>query len=169
MVRRIGKSLDVTVLALFMSWLAMGCAADKADMNESQRAQIRDSIERRMQSFEAAERALDGEALIGHFAESPDFYLYNDGERLDRDAMAAGVRAAFPGLRSIEGGFSELQVVVLAPDAALATAVFRELITDRAGNTARQRGAATWLWKHEGGEWRIAYGHVDHYPDSGAK
>jgi uncharacterized protein (TIGR02246 family) len=169
MVRRIGKSRDVRVVVVLMSWLAMGCAANQADMNESQRAQVREAVERRMQSFEAAERALNGEALIGHFAESPDFYLYNDGERLDRDAMAAGVRAAFPGLRSIEGGFSDLKVVVLAPDAALATTVFRETITDRAGSTTRQRGAATWLWKHDGGEWRIAYGHVDHYPDAGTK
>ena len=71
--------------------------------------------------------------------------------------------------RAIEGGFSNLGVIVLAPDAALATAVFRETIADRAGNTIRQRGAATWLWKHSGGEWRIAYGHVDHYRDAGTK
>ena len=119
-----------------------------------------------MQSFEVAERALDAEALIGHFAGGPDFYIYNDGHRLTYEAMTAAVRGAFPTLQSMEGGFSDTHVIVLAPDAALATARFQETMTARDGAVVRQRGVASWLWRNTNGTWRIVYGHVDHYSDA---
>jgi ketosteroid isomerase-like protein len=133
-------------------------------MDESHRAQIVQAVEQRMRSFEAAERALDAEKLVGHFANGPDFYIYNDGQRLTYETMTTAVRSTFPILRSIEGGFIELHVMALAPDAALATARFQETVTDGTGSRTRQHGAASWLWRQMGGDWRIAYGHVDHYP-----
>ncbi len=118
-----------------------------------------------MQSFAAAERALDADGLIAHFAPVPEFHVYNDGQRLDYEAISANVRNGFPSLRSIEGGFHDIQVLVLAPDAALVTAGFREVIADDAGSVTRVRGAASWLWRCIDGSWRIVYGHADHYPD----
>jgi ketosteroid isomerase-like protein len=94
--------------------------------------------------------------------------MYNDGQRVTYEIMSAGVRAAFPNLRAIEGGVEDVHVLALAPDAALATASFRETVTDSTGNQTIQHGAASWLWRNEEGEWRIAYGHVDHYPGSSA-
>jgi ketosteroid isomerase-like protein len=135
-------------------------------VNEQDRIQIRDAVERRMASFEAAERALDALALVQHFSDAGDFYMYNDGQRLTFASVAAAVGQAFPMLRVLDGGFTELQVHVLAADAALATARFREAITAHDGTVVRQQGAASWLWRARGGEWKIAYGHVDHYPDS---
>ena len=126
---------------------------------------VRAAVERGMASFESAERALDADALIAHFLDGQDFYMHNDGQRLTRDTIAAGVSHAFPTLRSLEGGFSNLQIHVLAPDAALATALFAETITMEDGTVVRQHGAATWLWRLAGGKWKIAYGHVDHYPE----
>src|SRR5262245_49551334 len=127
-------------------------------MEESQRTDIARAVEDAMRSFETAERTLDAEGLIRHFAEGPEFYIYNDGHRLTYGMMTAGVRSAFPTLQSIEGGFSDLDVMVLAPDAALATASFQETITDRGGAVVRQRGAASWLWRNLRGQWRISYG-----------
>lgn len=135
-------------------------------MDESQRAEITRAVEQAMQSFEAAEHALDAERLIDHFAAAPDSYIYNDGYRLGYEAMAAALRGAFPTLQSIEGGFRDVHVIALAPDAALATARFHERVTDRSGVTARQHGAASWLWRRINGQWRITYGHVDHYQDT---
>jgi uncharacterized protein (TIGR02246 family) len=133
-------------------------------MNSEQQASVRSAVERRMLSFEHAERSLDADALVKHFSDAGDFYMHNDGQRMSRDAIVAGVSKAFPTLRSLEGGFSELQIHVLAADAALATALFEETITTGDGAVVRQRGAATWLWRERNGEWKIAYGHVDHYP-----
>jgi len=133
-------------------------------MNPEQQAAVRSAVERRMLSFEHAERSLDVDALVRHFSDAGDFYMHNDGQLMSRDAIVAGVSQAFPMLRSLEGGFSELQIHVLGADAALATALFEETITTGDGAVVRQRGAATWLWRERNGEWTIVYGHVDHYP-----
>jgi ketosteroid isomerase-like protein len=134
-------------------------------MDDPERQAIVAAIEAAMTSFGAAERALDAEQVIAHFAQVEDFHVYNDGERLDYAAVTANLRNVFPSLRSIEGGFRGVQVIVLAVDAALATAGFREVITDRTGNVTRVRGTASWLWRNVGGSWKIIYGHADHYPD----
>lgn len=119
-----------------------------------------------MASFQAAERALDVTEVIQHFSDAGDFYMHNDGQRVTLETIAAAVGQTFPMLQAIDGGFSHIEVHVLAADAALATARFHETITARDGNVARQRGATSWLWRLRGGEWKIVYGHVDHYPDS---
>jgi uncharacterized protein (TIGR02246 family) len=133
-------------------------------MTDQEIAQVRTAVERGMASFEDAERGLNAAALVGHFSAAGDFYMHNDGQRLSRDAIVSGVTQAFPTLRSLEGGFSGLEIHVLAPDAALATALFQETITTQDGSVLRQRGAATWLWRERDGQWKIVYGHVDHYP-----
>jgi uncharacterized protein (TIGR02246 family) len=133
-------------------------------MNPEQHAAVRSAVESRMLSFEHAERSLDADALVKHFSDAGDFYMHNDGRLMSRDAIVDGVSQAFPTLRSLEGGFSESHIHVLAADAALATALFEETITTGDGAVVRQRGAATWLWRERDGEWKIVYGHVDHYP-----
>lgn len=135
-------------------------------MEQREHAQIGEAIERRMASFEAAEGSLDASALLKHFSTAGDFYMHNDGQRLGFEAIAGAVRNAFPTLSALEGGFVGLEVHVLAADAALATARFRETITTTGGTPVRQQGAASWLWRLRGGEWVIVYGHVDHYPDT---
>src|SRR5512135_2289692 len=135
-------------------------------MDTATREGLAAGVEAAMRSFETAERALDAEALISQFAESPDFHVYNDGQRVSYEAMVANIRAGFPKLRAIRGGFRDIHVIVLAPDAALATAGFREAITDAEGVTTRVRGAASWLWRRVDGRWKIVYGQADHYPDS---
>jgi uncharacterized protein (TIGR02246 family) len=151
------------ILALLAA-AGIACSAS-GTMDDSVRSQIVQAVQQRVRSFEAAERALDAEGLIGHFSPQPEFYMYNDGHRLSFDMMATGARGAFPTLRSIEGGFEDVEIMVLSPDAALATAKFQETITDRQGNRTVQHGATSWLWRLVDGEWRIAYGHVDHYSD----
>jgi ketosteroid isomerase-like protein len=126
----------------------MACSKGVTQMDESHRTQIVQAVEQRMRSFEAAERALDAEKLVGHFAIGPDFYIYNDGQRLTYEIMTTAVRNTFPSLRSIEGGFIDLHVMALAPDTALATARFQETMTDGSGSQTIQHGAASWLWRH---------------------
>ena len=133
-------------------------------MTEPEINRVRDAVRRGMASFEDAERALDADLLVRHFAAAGGFYMFNDGVRRSRDEIVAGVAQAFPTLRFLTGGFRDLEIHVLAPDAALATALFEETITTNDGTVVKQRGAATWLWRQAAGEWRIAFGHVDHYP-----
>jgi len=136
-------------------------------MSQTSHAAVTAAVLAAMRSFEAAERDRDAERLIAHFAPVPDFHVYNDGQRVSYEAMTEGLRQTLPTLRSIEGGFSDIHVIVLAEDAALATATFREAVTGADGQTARVRGAASWLWRRIDGAWRIVYGQADHYPDEG--
>lgn len=134
-------------------------------MNDVDQQEVIAAVEAAMRSFEAAERNLDAERLIVHLAPVPGFHVYDDGQRLEYEALTTNLRTGFSTLRSIEGGFHDMQVIVLAPDAALATAGFREVVTDASGGVVRLRGAASWLWRRIGADWRIVCGHADHYPD----
>jgi ketosteroid isomerase-like protein len=95
--------------------------------------------------------------------------VYNDGQGVSYDVMTAGLRQAFAVLRAIEGGFSDIHIIVLAADAALATATFREAATDAEGKTTRVRRAASWLWRKLDARWQIVYGQADHYVDEGGQ
>ena len=61
---------------------------------------------------------------------------------MTREVLAAGVRGTFPTLQSMQGGFGDLDVMVLAPDAALVAATFEETATTRIGARMQQRGVA---------------------------
>jgi ketosteroid isomerase-like protein len=160
------RMLDPRPAILMIGSLALvGCRGSSRTMDDLQRQQVTTAVEAAMRSFEAAERALDAEALIAHFAALPGFHVYNDGQRIDYETVTANLRNGFSSLRSIEGGFHDIEVIVLSPDAALATAGFREVVTDQTGEVTRVRGAASWLWRRIDGNWRIVYGHADHYPD----
>jgi len=157
-------ALDKIVLLGVVAFL-VGCGERPVAMDDTQRKRVAASVEDAMRSFEHAERARDAEALIAHFAAIPEFHIYSDGTRLSYDDMTAYIRSTFPTLRSIEGGFVDLNVIVLAPDSALAAGTFREGTTDGSGKTTRVRGAASWLWRQINGRWLIVYGQADHHPD----
>jgi len=113
-------------------------------MDDALRVQVATEVEGAMRSFEQAERARDAETLIAHFAAIPAFHMYSDGTRLSFDQMTGYVRETFPKLRSLEGGFIDLNVIALAPDAALAAGTSENQLptfpaTPRAF-TARRRG-----------------------------
>ena len=159
------KTAERMIVFLSLAVLMAGCRQDVA-MDDLQRQRARLAVEQAMQSFEQAERERNAEALIAHFASIPEFHIYSDGKRLSYDAMAAYIREVFPTLRAIEGGFVDLDTIVLAPDAALVTGTFREATTDASGNTTRVHGAASWLWRQINGRSLIVYGQADHYPDA---
>jgi ketosteroid isomerase-like protein len=122
------------------------------------------AVEARMRSFEAAERDLDAERVLAHFAQAPEFHVYNDGHLLTYDQVAAGVRGGFPRVRAMETPFTNVRVSVLSPEYVLVSATLRRTVTDGAGT--RSHGAATWLWRQIDAQWLIVYGQLDHRPDT---
>jgi ketosteroid isomerase-like protein len=137
-------------------------------VTDAERDGVVAALEQATISFEAAERARDADKLLSHFEDEPGFHLYSDGQRASYKEMADAVREAFPRLRSIEGGFEDVRIMVLSGEYALVSCRLRETITDVRGGVARHQGAASWLWRKTPNGWRIAYGQVDHYPDTGA-
>jgi hypothetical protein len=135
-------------------------------MEGPQRETIVAAIEERIR--ESAERDLDPERALAHFASVPEFHIYNDGRLLTYDQVAAAVRGGFPKVRSMETPFSNLRVSVLGPEYVLVTATLRRTVVDNTGTVTRTQGAATWVWRKIDGHWLIVYGQLDHRPDTGA-
>ena len=155
------------VLPIAATVAALGVAScAHSDFTEAQRQVIATSVDSAMRAFAAAERALDARAMLAHFTGGTQFRVYNDGQRVDYETLAAQLPAGFATLSRIEGGFENIEVTVLSPSAALASATFREAVTDTAGTTVRTRGAVTWIWVRRDHAWKIVYGQADHLPDS---
>ena len=133
-------------------------------MEDRQRDTIVAAIEERIRSFESAERDLDPERALAHFASVPEFHVYNDGRLLAYDEVAAAMRGGFPKVRSMETPFSNLRVSALSSEYALVTATLRRTVIDSTGTVSRTQGAATWLWRKIDGQWLIVYGQLDHRP-----
>jgi ketosteroid isomerase-like protein len=132
-------------------------------MDRAQRDAIMAAVGARVKSFEAAERARDPEQLLGHYASAPEFHFYHDGRRANYDVMAAGVRKALPGVRSLEVAYSDLQVSVLSAEYALVSATFRrDLVIDSTGAAIHHEGGVSWLWHNIDGTWLIVHGHISH-------
>ncbi len=102
-------------------------------MNAEQEA-MNAAVIARVRSFEAAERARDAEGLVAHYASVPEFYFYHDGRRATYDLMAAGVRKAFPAVRSLNVTYSDVEVSALGSGYAIASATFnREIVMEGTG------------------------------------
>jgi ketosteroid isomerase-like protein len=152
------RALGVTLLIL-----AMAMEGGAGQMDNSEREAVTAAVSARVRSFEAAERARDAEGLVAHYAPAPDFYFYHDGRRATQDVMAAGVRKAFPAVRSLDVTYADLEVSPLGPEYALASATFkREIVMEGSAATIRQEGGVSWLWRKMGAQWLIIQGHISH-------
>ena len=155
-------------LALAIGALA-GCSNSAAGSAGTQAAfdsaAVAGSVDSAVRAFMAAELARDAEAATAHFLRSADFRVHSDLERFEYDSARAVVARTLPSLRSVEGGFDTVEVMVIGPAAAIATTPFHETLTDSAGQETRLRGVTTWLWQRVGDEWKVRYLHAAHYPD----
>jgi ketosteroid isomerase-like protein len=132
-------------------------------MESAEREAITAAVVARVRSFEAAERARDPERLIAHYASGPGFHFYHDGRRANYDVLAAGVRRALPGVRSLEVAYGDVEVSVLDAEYALVSATFRrDMVIDGTGANVHHEGGVSWLWRRIDGQWLIVHGHISH-------
>jgi ketosteroid isomerase-like protein len=132
-------------------------------MDTAEQEAVIAAVNGRIRSFEAAERARDVEGLLAHYAPRPEFYFYHDGRRATYDIMTEGVRKALPAVSSLDVTYSGVEISALRSEYALASATFkREIVTEATGETVRQQGAVSWLWRKLGAQWQIVQGHISH-------
>lgn len=145
--------------ALLLSLLHSGCA-------ESSRPADAPSVEAEVAAmvwrFHAADTARDAEAIVGLLW--PEYEMLVDGQWLDYGAVAEGSRNFMAGLDLFHTVWSDLRVLPLGPDLALASFLFRDSIVTSSGDLIRSRGPTTLLWERRNGEWRMRFGDADHYP-----
>jgi len=155
-----GPSRAVWLAALLL--LAVGCRSSATGFDSEDARSVETEVLAATRAFEAAERALDVEAILGFIA--PGFYMYQDGRRVGHDEVLEQIRSSLPSLRSFDARWEDVEVLVLGPDTALVSLVFRDEIVDAEGTTSRAWGPTTFLWRRLGDAWRVAYADADHYP-----
>lgn len=156
--RSLGRAVAVVVLS------AIACAPEGRSISDDERDRIESSLRAAVEAFRDAERRRDPEAILAFIA--PEFYMYADGARADYETVAAQIRSNMPSLQRFETTWSDVEVTLLGQDHALVSFVFRDAVTDGAGDTTRRQGPTTFVWSFRDGEWRIIYADADHYPDA---
>ncbi|HSF16109.1 MAG TPA: nuclear transport factor 2 family protein [Vicinamibacteria bacterium] len=142
----------------------IACSPQPAPLSDAGPEELERSVRAAVDGFADAERQRDVDAILGFIA--PDFYMYVDGARADYETVVDQIRSTMPSLQSFETTWSNVEVTILAPDHALVTMVFQDVVTDGEGVTNRARGPTTFVWRLRDGVWRIIYADADHYPDA---
>lgn len=119
-------------------------------------------VEAALHGFEDAQRRQDVPSLLAYLA--PRFFMLQDGDRLDRRQTVDQIEATIPTLRRLEPSFTDVELIVLAPDAAVTAFRFRDVIEDTAGIVSHSSGTTTLVWRSVDGVWRIVYADSTHAP-----
>ncbi len=153
-----------TTWTLALVCYALGCSTGQPPFDAAARATVTRSVDSALQAFAAAERSRDAERTVSHIA--PDFYMYNDGNRVGYDSVAAQIRRTFPAMQRFDFTWEDIDIRLLGPQHAFVTFTFRDHITMNDGSTLRFRGPTTLVWERRGDDWLIIFADADHYADS---
>jgi ketosteroid isomerase-like protein len=169
---RKSRLLSYSVSCVFLVMLFwIGCQKQKARegtaASTEERGKIVSEVTAAMRSYEDSVRKIDAERTIAYFVQESEFRVCFDNQISDYDALVAQVRKDFASLDAIEGGFTDITVLMLGPGVAAAIAPFREIYVDKSGNRSPVKGTVTWIWGRRGTEWKILFGHATHEPDTG--
>jgi uncharacterized protein (TIGR02246 family) len=146
--------------------LGMACQPPaQTGMTDAQRAAVADTVRRQTDAFIAAFNHMDPNEFIAQMAINESFA---ESGRLypSRDSVSGTVRTFVAGIRSLEVGWDQVQVTVLAPDAAVVTGTFHENFVDKAGKTTKLHGAWSGVYQRRDGKWGIVQAHESYVPAS---
>lgn len=123
---------------------------------------IGQQVEAAVWAFHAADTARDAEAVIDLLW--PDFTMLADGNRLRYSDAAAGSREFMASLELFHTEWSDLEILPLGPDVAVASFQFRDSIVTLTGDVIQSQGPTTFVWQRRDGVWRVLFADSDHYP-----
>jgi ketosteroid isomerase-like protein len=156
------RVLRISAAVLLPVWFACTQPEPRTTAPPIDTAAITADIEARVRDFHRADTARDAEAMIALLW--PDFTIRVDGNLQDYAQVAAGSREFMGSLALFHTDWSDLRVVPLSPDLAIASFQFRDSIMTSAGDLIRARGPTTFVWERRNGEWRVRFADADHYP-----
>jgi len=144
----------------------MGCGEGSSNQANGPEAadtsHVSAEVEAAVWSFHAADTARNAEAVIDLL--SPEFYMFVDGARNDYEGVVTGTRQFMASLDHFSTEWTDLRIIPLGGDYAVASFTFRDSIETKAGELIRNTGPTTLIWERNDGTWRIAYADADHYP-----
>lgn len=130
-------------------------------LTDAERAAVISAVDSAVRAFRQADLDLDGQGVVDHLW--PEFYMYGDGVRSEYPTVRDNILAFMAGLKSFDTEWSDVEVVPLGRDAALASFLFRDSIVTVEGALVRSQGPTTLIWQRRGAEWRLLYADADHY------
>ena len=127
--------------------------------------QITDTILHKMNQYADALNRMDSAALLSCYVAGDEFRLYSDGKVLSYEEMKTIAGGLKNGFNSVHVSWDTILVTLPSNTVALATAPFHRKLVDTAGKTIQDIGVANWLFVISNGQWKMFYGHGDHYPE----
>jgi hypothetical protein len=142
--------------------LALCSCAKTPPAQQEDLSQVSAQVSAAVQAFHAADTARNADGVIALLW--PEYTMLVDGQRMQYAEIVASTRAFMPGLELFHTDWTDLEVIPLAENTAIASFLFRDSIITLAGDTIRAQGPTTFIWTRRAGEWRLLFGDADHYP-----
>ena len=129
--------------------------------DEAHQVAIRDSIEVFLEAFRQYSAVGNWDALLGLYADGPEFRWLEDGEVAypSVDALRQAIAAA-PAGTQIVTTHDDVQITPLAPGVAWVSLRFASMYLDPSGRGYGLRGASTMVVRHDSTGWHIIGGHA---------
>jgi hypothetical protein len=170
------KLMIVDMISLFKKILALfifnagilSCTSSTNIKNQAEKInnqQITDTILQKMNQYADALNHMDSAAWLNCYVAGDEFRLYSDGKVLSYEEMKTIAGGLKNGFSSVHVSWDTILVTLPSNTVALATAPFHRKLVDTAGNIIQDRGVANWLFVKSNGQWKMFYGHGDHYPE----
>jgi hypothetical protein len=156
----------VTCGAALLSVLA--CARPPV-FDEAHQVAIRDSVGVFLEAFRQYAATGNWEALLGLYADGPEFRWIEDGAVAygSVDALRQAIDAAPAGTRIVTT-HDDVRITPLAPGLAWISLGFASMYLEPSGAGYGLTGASTMVVRHDSAGWRIVGGHASTRRDSSA-
>ena len=157
---RPARTVSFPLLAASL-FAACGTSAPEAALDADRAAAIRDSVAILLEAI--AHDLSDGGpmAWLGHFEETPAFFMSSDGAILfpTADSAATFVRGLARRYTEIELEWIDVRIEPVGPGLAVVGASYEETLTDIAGAELDFAGYVTALARHGADGWRLQHLH----------
>lgn len=118
-------------------------------------------VQSKVWEFHEADTSKNAEAFVNLLW--PDFSLMADGKRLSYKEVTSGSIGFFSSLDVFHSVWTDVEIVPLAPNAAVASFTFQDSLVAKSGEITQARGPTTFVWQKRGNEWRLIFADADHY------
>lgn len=153
-------------LALLLPWLLAGChAAQPAASPRASASAAEASVLLLADSILAAARARDADRFAAHFAPGDELrYVFNTRAPVGQVALRSAFRAMLARQVRFDPRWTDRQVQVLAPDAAVFTGAFRTAARDTTGREWGALGVVTFVARQGPSGWKVVNWHTSETP-----
>ena len=155
----------ITICMAALALLVTGCASP--EMTDAQRTAIEQIVRQQGEEYLASLATLDADRLMAHFAKDDLSLMANGVHYPSYEVVSDLVRNFLSKLRDTQGGWDQVRVYVLGPDAAVFHGTAHILHTYTDGKIINFPEVLwTALYERREGEWKMVLVHESYRPPS---